>query len=409
VYSQDGYRLIRAGQLVSALHAFNEGEITFRAFRAYMGCFELLAIREAAERSTPERGGQRQRRFMKSELTALLGGEQGTSPSRELSSLKSAGLVTFTESAITFSSQPDNDNEPLRLLGSRGGKRVVPVPRRILKFLARCTRPALAKTVIAYLLRGLSLERGGNIRSAGTVKVSWICKLCRLSERAVRSARAELIRIGWITKDTGSYQRKLNRDGAYFVIDVAWRALKAFAPLGPPKCTGSAPPIEKQETPYGSKDQKPVPRRQSGVCRANRKITQKAPVLTNIQIDDLRRLSRLRDLYHQAVSAKWLADSEADLRNFVAAAARATRVNGDPIRVFVGIVRKKLWHHLTNEDDDRAGAALKREREWIVRDAVRTAGNLSAGDDKEGEGSMRLLLNIGLKRNFLNIPPGRAI
>src|SRR5207245_2911426 len=103
--------------------------------------------------------------------------------------------------------------------------------------LARSTRPALAKTVIAYLLRGLALERSGKIRSAGTVKISWICALFQISERAARAARAELIRLGWITKDTGSFQRKLNRDGAYFVIDPFWRRVaRPSAPLDPEKC-----------------------------------------------------------------------------------------------------------------------------------------------------------------------------
>src|SRR5262249_37692691 len=148
----------------------------------------------------------------------------------------------------------------------RGGERLIPVPRRMLKFLARCSRAALAKTVVAYLLRGLSLERSGKIRSAGTVKISWICRLCRISERSARAARAELIRHGWITKDTGSFQRKLNRDGAYFVIDVSWRpAPRRFAPPRPQKRTRSAPPVEKQETPNGSKNQKPAMQKETGV------------------------------------------------------------------------------------------------------------------------------------------------
>src|SRR5262249_40247258 len=154
--------------------------------------------------------------------------------------LKTAQLLTFAESAIHLADGA-TATESLGLFGSRGGKRLVPVPRQVLKFLARCTRPALAKTVVAYLLRGLSLDRTGEIRTAGTVKISWICKLCRISERAARSARAELIHIGWITKDTGSFQRKLNRDGAYFVIDPLWRRVVRSAPLRPQKCTRSAP------------------------------------------------------------------------------------------------------------------------------------------------------------------------
>ena len=220
-----------------------------------------------------------------------------------------------------------------------------------------------------------------------------------------RSARAELIRLGWISKDTGSYQRKLNRDGAYFVIDAAWRRLFKRAPLGPENRTRSAPPIEKQETPYGSKNQKAASKLQhaairgpeTGVCKANGKEIQERPSLRNIKLDDLRRLSRLKVLYEEATRAKWLLRSEANLRNFVAAAARASRVEGDPVRIFVGIVRKALWHHLSNEDENRAIAALKRERE--KQDETRHARAQNAS----GEGMMRTVLDLAMGRSTTGV------
>jgi hypothetical protein len=390
--------LISAAQLVGALDALNDREITFRAFRAYLGCFELLAIREAAERSNAARQRKPQRRFLRSELSDLVGGKEGDRLGRELSSLKNAGLLTFAESAINLEG---GTARSLGLLGSRGGSRLVPVPRQILKFLASCSRPALAKAVVAYLLRGLSLERSGKIRSAGTVKISWICRLCRISERAARGARAELIRLGWITKDTGSFQRKLNRDGAYFVINPVWRRSKRFAPLHTEKCTGSAPPIEKPETPYGSKNQKPARRvrpaspPEAGVCKANDGEVLGRPTLRDIRLADLQRLSRLRVLYAQATAAKWLAQSEADLRNFIAAAARATRVDGDAVRVFVGIVRRGLWHHLTIADEDRAAAALKRERE---RQARANAVEPKSSHTQIGEGTtIRSIIDTAMR------------
>ena len=166
MHSQDGYKLISARQLLGALEAFNNRAITFRAFRALIGCFELLAIREAAERSSPAKRQQRQRRFLRSELALLIGAKEGTTVSRELSSLRAASLLTFTAAAIE--PMPCGQNaDTLSLFGSRGGTRLIPVPRQVLKFLAHCTRPAVAKTAVAYLLRGLSLERSGRIRSAG--------------------------------------------------------------------------------------------------------------------------------------------------------------------------------------------------------------------------------------------------
>ena len=363
MYSQDGYRLIRAEQLLGALSAYNNREISFRAFRAYLGCFELLARREAAERSKPKRG-QRNRRFLPSELSLLIDGEESGPITRELSSLRKAGLAHFTAEAISVSEGTAYSRQLIEQLGGRGGRRLVPVPRQIIKYLAGCSKPAVVKTVVAYLLRGLTLNRTGEIRSAGTVKVSWICKLCNLSERAVRSARAELIRLGWITRDVGSYQRKLNRDGAYFVINTAWSLVaKRFAPLGAKKCTENAPPIERPETPNGSKNQKAVlPAVQPNPARTLSKTGVLKPTIKNIQIDDLRRLTPLKELYSQAVRAKWLTDSEANLRNFLAAAARSTRVNGDAVRVFVGIVKRGLWHHLTQRDEDRANRVLHNAR-----------------------------------------------
>jgi hypothetical protein len=402
VYFQDGYKLISAEHLVGALDALNEREITFRAFRAFIGCFELIAIREAAERSNARRQKELQRRFLRSELAHLIGAKEGITLRRELSALNAVGLLTFTETAIDCAGGAARSVE---LLGSRGGKRLIPVPRQVLKFLARCSRPALAKTVVAYLLRGLALERSGRIRSAGTVKISWICKLCQISERAARSARAELVRLGWITKDTGSFQRKLNRDGAYFVINPVWRRVaKRFAPLRPEKCAQSAPPIEKPETPYGSKNQKaarpqrPALQAQTGVCMANSEEVLERPTLRNIRLPDLQRLSRLKMLYAQATAAKWIAHSEANFRNFVAAAARATRVDGDSVRVFVGIVRRGLWHHLTIADEERAICALKRKRERNARRKTEAPKN------ETGEGKIKLALDIAMRRNTTGGP-----
>ncbi len=86
----------------------------------------------------------------------------------------------------------------------------------------------------------------------------------------------------------------------------------------------------------------------------------KNPTLTAIVPEDLKRLSRLEMLYRQAVAARWLSESEQDARTFIAAAVRATRVNGDAARVFVGLVKKRLWHHVTQAEETRAIEAFAR-------------------------------------------------
>ena len=94
MHSQDGYKLISAKELVVALDALNGRQITFRAFRVFIGCFELLAIREAAERSNERGGKRRRRRFLRSELTQLINAKakvlQGVEVRTDISTLTSS-------------------------------------------------------------------------------------------------------------------------------------------------------------------------------------------------------------------------------------------------------------------------------------------------------------------------------
>ena len=130
----------------------------------------------------------------------------------------------------------------------------------------------------------------------------------------------------------------------------------------------------------------------------------KGRTLRRIKLVDLQRLSRLRALYAQATAAKWLAHSEANFRNFVAAAARATRVDGDAVRVFVGIVRRGLWHHLTIDDEDRALNALKRERERLVHTTTKAVGESEKSESRKGEGMMRMVRDLAMRWNTTGDP-----
>ena len=118
----------------------------------------------------------------------------------------------------------------------RSAARLIPVPREMLRTLINEKRPSVVLTALVYFLYGLSFERGtGNVKRAGAVKATKIADLSGLSERSIRAARAELIRLGWITKDEGSTQWKLNRTGAYFVINCEWRSEAQAGIISSPK------------------------------------------------------------------------------------------------------------------------------------------------------------------------------
>ena len=61
-------------------------------------------------------------------------------------------------------------------------------------------------------------------------------------------------------------------------------------------------------------------------------------------------------------SRELISGSEADVLNWIAASIRA-RETENPGRVFMGIIKKKLFHHITQAQEDQARRALNRRRE----------------------------------------------
>jgi hypothetical protein len=391
VCPKSGYKAITGIELLNAISLLRCGEISFRAFRAYLASFSLLAIREAASRVRLKNREKRGLvpRYRISELSRATGASKSETR-RDLELLKGKNLLLFSEGEIRIQKKQLTGTEELTGL-VRSPSRPVPVPRNIIRFLARSKKRSVALVSIAYMLRGLSIDRNsGEVRGKGTAKALWIADLTGLSLRSVRSARAELIALGWITDDEGSTQWKLNRDGAYFVINLDWekpeQAARAngrgengrptqktdepmevdFAPPAVKNCGNFAPPYKDRKTSSNEEiknqkaltDQKPT-----GVFSKTGKERGK-PSFRDVQTQDLWNFSRVEELYFQACALGILEDCEASALNFLAAAVRARNVtDGDPVRVFLGIVRRGLWHHITQAEEEQARRALLHYRD----------------------------------------------
>jgi hypothetical protein len=210
------------------------------------------------------------------------------------------------------------------------------------------------------------------------VKASWVAKVFGLSLRSVKSARKGLIVLGLITKDTSSFQRKLNRDGAYFRFNCDWKSSKEIAPRNAKSRAIFAPPYKYKKTSYEFKNQKtqsPALKR-AGVCKANASRKEGGPTLKDVRQEDLKSFPRLRVLFEQGVKARWLKGSESDLLNWTAAAVRSNTVRArDPVRVFISIVRGRRWDLITQGQEDRARAAIRHYREREGKNVPRFPGN----------------------------------
>ena len=214
------------------------------------------------------------------------------------------------------------------------------------------------------MVRGLRRSKKDGINNKGSVKCSWIAEFTGLSLRSVKAARLTLISLGWLSKDTGSTQRKLNRTGSYFEINLRWEAPREkevskeplFAPPQPQKRTLFAPPIKKQRTSYGStktKTTQSLRQRQatneSGFCEE--------VSFRNIKTSDLKTVAGVLALYRSALKLKLFTHSERNLLNFVAAAVKAKRTWSKPIAMFVWTV-KNNFQFITQQDEIRAEEIL---------------------------------------------------
>ena len=378
MYQKIAYAGMPAHVLGNLIGLLDEGQISVNHIKVTLACLELIERRKVAAILRRRKG---QGAFIScyavkelNELTKL--GPRITF--RLLKELSDVNILTFHPTKIQFVKSDAFSGFSQELLKRGGLRRLVPFPRRFIKELCLEKRKSIFLTKLAYAIRGLAVTREKDLKSAGTVKASWISEYFGLSLRAVKLARKELILKGFITKDTGSFQYKLNRSGAYFQIDLCRYAgtsdLKPAeknltdnenAPHTTPSCQVFAPPYIKPVTSKEYKNQKPLeqPKTPSGVFSKQRGGGS-SPNIKNVTETDLHSFSRLEKLYFQACKAGLVRTSEASVINFISAACRARGLGkaGNPVKIFMGIVRRGLWKHITNSDEERALGALRRYR-----------------------------------------------
>ena len=91
-----------------------------------------------------------------------------------------------------------------------------------------------------------------------------------------------------------------------------------------------------------------------------RVAVQDANVLIDLLEADLRDAGRLRSLLRQAIERRWIGGGEADALNFFAAAVRARNTSArDPVRVFVTLVKRRQWSHVTQAQEDEGRRAMQ--------------------------------------------------
>ena len=400
-----GYVLIPVVQLCSAWAAYRTGSIKLYDLRVWLAAKEMAARRSF-------RGADRSPRFTNEELHRLVGGVGGQHVRSSLRRLQAARLLSMTEQSITFpeGAKPDDAGvaDLLRsmLTAVQLTKRSVPVPRRLLRYLAEeGTRVGIA-TRLAHLLRCV-FRRRFDLAAVGRCAVSWVASVFGVDERRVKEERKRLIQEGWLisvedplwARNRWGMRVRVNLDVLPRVtaqpssLPTSRKAPRKSAPT-----TDLPPPVSNRKLLSEYKHQNPASGRPAGARAKHeeQKTPGREPTWRDVTDADLRDTRRVLELHRQGVQTGFVHRGEHARLQFVAAAEHARAVaTRNPAGLFVRLVRGKLWHFATQAEEDQARARL-RSISGDSASAVTPTPGVRNGAERAGAYLSGLLDRLGL-------------
>jgi hypothetical protein len=469
-----GFVFLPVPQLCAVWCAYRHGLLHWLDVRVWCAVHELVARRCRCRFGTTPC-------FTQAELIPLLGHYRGIAAA--VQRLTTLGFVTWRREAIGFGlpqvSATVQAEMDTMLAGMPRRRCDLPVPRRVLRFLAGGCRRSLFATVFGHLVTCLTYGQG-QCRSGGYCTCAWIAATFGVSRRSIKAARRHLLAIDLLqTVATSCLVR--NRLGLKIVINVHWvgprvtassaknvyecdnkktgtelednitttlpepetshehqcptlvmlptlpspsagvrheaaqpgaaqlmigqqhhtptrgNARQKRAPSTPRDAHEPAPRMsaqklfceeEKNQQPAGSGSAgrlSTLVQQARNDLRAGRlprceevqiehhaatvhaqpptaepKPVTQPPTLHHITIQDLCDMGRLLRLYEQARKTGWIGSAEADRLTFVAVAHHVLRYRPqNPGGLFHRLVTKRLFHYVTQEDEDQALVRLK--------------------------------------------------
>src|SRR5262249_21674201 len=212
--------------------------------RVWLGTLELVEKRCGAAPDVPAHYGPE-------ELRRLLRVPRRAPVTAGLQQLEELGLLAWSPQAIRLLPQAQALQEALGQDGYQTlraqlapGLRWVPVPRRLLRWLAQEGQPGLIATACGVLLRCMRYK-ARQCMAGGRVAAAWIATVFGVAERTVQRALQTLQGCGWLARLTVQPGRE-RPHGRYTVINLAWERPRA---TGATRDTRMAAATTSPETP----------------------------------------------------------------------------------------------------------------------------------------------------------------
>ena len=200
---------------------YAQGALALSTLRVWLGALELVEKRCDIAPETPVHYGPE-------ELRRLLGLPRLAPVTAALQQLEAVGLLAWSPQAIRFLPQAEVLREALAQDGYRRlraqlapGLRWVPVPRRLLRWLAQQGQPGLIATACGVLLRCMRYKARQCV-AGGRVAATWVAEVFGVAERTVQRAFTTLERCGWLARLAVQPERE-RPHGRYTVINLSWQ------------------------------------------------------------------------------------------------------------------------------------------------------------------------------------------
>ena len=354
-----------------------------------------LAAREVAERRKFAAAG-REPVYRAPELSSLVGGADPRHIRASLRKLERLGILRWEGPWLRFIESPENlthpDNSSAFAMQAAmpKGRRSFPLPRRTLRLLAGGVKRCVLAAALGHLVTLPHFTRGKGWNGEGSCHGPWLCETFSISPSSLHAARTHLIEeLGWMRR-VEKPQWHINRFGGRFELSLDWNPqtpaavgegtqpeLSTAKSGGPPAQSGAVSggpesqhtsPTEIQLSDLGGQPPQ-APADSSKLAGGGKQAKSlPAPRLTGLIREDLPSVARVMELFDQAlVHRRWRdrgwtpQDSYLERLNWAAAARRAhVRGCANPCGVFIHLVTKRKWSHISNDDEDAVRSELAR-------------------------------------------------
>lgn len=349
-----GYTTIPIEQLCIAWCAYREKKLSWLAVRVFLALHEVHARRIAAARKSDKSNSELHWPSAINQVWKMVGCARRSQVRQAVTALGELGIAEACP-GLAATNESNLRESVVIMMEVTGRRGTIPVPRQVLRYVARCGTPAVAAYMLAVIIRCCHIRKRTTFQVRGRCSTRFAAELFDIHQRSIKRAAMAVRKLGWIAN---SVKRDpwSQKHGPVIVVNRNWRwTVTELSPRSRPQRTKLSPTNKNQELFTDPMNQESIVVSKT----TRRRASKRASALYGMCLRDLREPQRLLVRYANAVKLGMLSDTQANQLRFVSAAQHALRVaRRNACGVFVSLIRDQNWHYISQADEDKARLIL---------------------------------------------------